>query len=273
MAARVELPNLPALVAVLFGAVPAMILLYVFLNRYDTFFSERRLLMALLVGLLAGSGATLVEILFLRFHEPAFLLGSAWHVGLFQLVIVYPLLETMAKFIPVNWSSYRGKRDTPYYAAGIGVGFAAINAFILIARGVVEFSEFAPQLTHLDIAVLAIGVLLLFVGGVMAQGFTTVVMGQAVADRDPIRAFFYGAALLMPYYAGYWAMARIVDNPLLGFLVIMAIVAYGVAGVVQVRRKILDQVVPPKVARKLRREMRRQAAEGKEEPMEELPKE
>ncbi len=262
MGRAVQLPNLPGLVAVFFSAVPAMFLVYLFLHRYDGFFSERRLLMALLVGLVAGSAVTLVEILFLQFHQPGFLLSQPWHLGLLQLVVFYPLLETMGKFIPVNWHSYRGKRDTPYYAVGIGMGFAAINAFILVGRGVVEFEGVLPQLTHFDIAVIALVVFVLFMAGIMTQGFATVVMGQAIADRDPWRAFLYGVALLMPYYVGYWAMALILGDPLVGILVTLAVFTYGAVGVWYVRKNILENVVPPKMARQLRRQMAKEAAQG-----------
>lgn len=273
MGAAVELPNLPALVAVLFSAVPGMIILYVLLNRYDTFFSERRVLMGLGVGLTAGAVVTLVQILFLGFHTVAFLLGTVWYLGLAQLVIMYPIIEAMGKLITVNWHSYRGKRDTPYYAAAIGVGFAMINSFILVARGVASYAQVLGQLTHFQIATAGLVMFLMFVGGIMTHAFSVVVMGQGVADRDPIRAFFYGALFVMPYYVGYWGFTHSVGSPVLALLVALAVFTYGALGIAYVRRNILEKVVPPKVARKLRREMRRQALEGKEEPMQEPPRE
>lgn len=265
MGRDVQLPNLPGLVAVFFSAVPAMFLVYVLLHRYDRFFSERRLLMALLVGLMAGAAVTLVEIVFLRFHEPAFLLSQGWQAGILLLIVFYPLLETMGKFVPLNWHSYRGKRDTPYYAVGIGMGFAAINAFILVGRGVVEFESVLPQLTHFDIAVIGVVVFVLLMGGIMTHGFSTVLMGQAIADQDPWRAVLYGVALLMPYYVGYWAMATILGNPLLAFAVTMAVFTYGAVGIWWVRKNILDNVVPPNMARQLRRQMDKEDLEKKAE--------
>jgi hypothetical protein len=59
------------LVAAVFAAVPAMVMLYVLLHRYDRFFSERRLVMALLVGLLAGTAVTNVASLRADHTPPA----------------------------------------------------------------------------------------------------------------------------------------------------------------------------------------------------------
>jgi hypothetical protein len=262
----VELPNLPGLVGALFAAVPAMILLYVFLHRYDRFFDERRLLFALLVGLLAGTVATMIQILFLRFHEMSFILSQPWYLGLFQLAIIYPVLESAARLIPVNWPNYRGKRDTPYYAAGIGVGFAGIHAFMLIGRATVEFMQvWAPEMTHLQILVVALIGLVLLVGGILTHGFSTIVMGQSVVDRDPLRGFVYGAVLVIPYYVLFWVFSSIIASPMLAILVALAGFAYGAIGVAFVRRNILEKVVPPEMARKIRREMRRESAEQRVE--------
>jgi hypothetical protein len=257
------LPNLGGTIGALFSIIPTMLVLYFMLRRYDRFFEERRLALALLVGLLIGAAVTLVEVLFAGFHEPRWIIGASAPSALLLLVISYPLIETAGKLVGINWRTYQGRRDTPYYAVGIGLGFAGINVFIIVARGVTAFAEQAQTFPHWALALIGTLYVLLFSGGIMIHGFSAVVMGRAVADRDPLRAFFYGMALLVPYYVGYWALnalplgAVLSLSFLLSVLIPMAVFAYGVLGVRYVIRNILEEVVPARERRRLLREMDR----------------
>lgn len=248
-------------IGVLFGLLPAMGLLYFMLHRYEGFFEDKRIFLFLVFGMVMGGFVTAIEIV-MGFHRQDFLQATTFSVAFPLLVGFYPLLESAAKTVVLNWGTVRSRKDTPYYAIPLGLGFGAVATFILIARGVVQqaASPGFAELTHGQIALFYFLLLELFVGGIMIHAFVAAVISIATMHGQPFRGVMSGALLMSPFYVGYY----LVYAPTQGawtLIVPTFVLGYGIWSVRYTVTKILDQVVPPEMARKVRREIRRKALE------------
>src|SRR5688500_16733553 len=98
--------------------------LYLLLRSYQPFFSAKRIFRTFFVGMLMGAAVTLLErVLGPPAPAPAVLALFAVLLG---------LLEALAFAAVLNWRSYRGRRDTPYYGVAFGLGFGASHALFLM---------------------------------------------------------------------------------------------------------------------------------------------
>lgn len=240
----------PFLTGVLAGFVPAMGLLYVMLHRYEGFFDERLLFRSLLIGLLAGFLVTLGEF----FLAPAQTLAPSAAAALF--VLGFPALESAVSTAALNRKRFRGRKDTPYYAAAFGLGVGATNALVLAAAA----DKFAGG-EGIFPALGFYAVLVLFtIGVVLVHGAAAVVIGQSTSAGLPFSGMLRGALVLVPFGAIVGSVPLI---PLFqagaGALVApLAGLAYAAYAARRVQTRILDNVVPDELAQRVRRELRKQ---------------
>jgi hypothetical protein len=253
--------NLAMFVAVFFSVIPAMVLLYFMLGRFEGFFDEKRLFKYLVIGLVAGAVIVLLQLLILRFHEPGRLLAHPIHVGLPILAIGYPLIEAASKVAVMNYHTIAGRRDAPFYGTSFGLGFGAILTFITVGRGIREFLLFPPPgVTHLEIGIFFTLLFLLFLGGIMLHAVTGTVIGKFTGDSDPLRALGWGTVLGAPFYLGYYFLYTTPPTQLGGAMTLGIPFAMLFIGIVAVRFavfRILDKVVPDEIAKEVRRDLRR----------------
>lgn len=261
----VNVANLAMFVAVFFSVIPAMALLYVMLGRFEGFFDEKRLFKYLVVGLVAGAVVVLIQIVVLRFHEPARLASHPVQVGLPILAIGYPLLESAAKVAVLNYHTIAGRRDAPFYGTSFGLGFGAILTFITVGRGVRAFLIApAPGVTHLQITIFFTLLFMLFLGGIMLHAVTGTIIAKHTADSDPLRAFGWGTVLGAPFYLGYYFLYTTPPTALGGAMTLGIPFAMLLIGIIAVRYaifKVLDKVVPDEIAKEVRRDLRRKRRE------------
>jgi hypothetical protein len=106
------------------GFAPAILLLYILLRQYETFFTERNIFLALAGGMVLGMVITV-------FHLASDdLLLDFLDLSLIVYVLLFALFEELAKLIILNYPKLAGKHYTVYYGAtlGLGVGSMAIIA-------------------------------------------------------------------------------------------------------------------------------------------------
>lgn len=246
---------------ILFGLVPAMLLLYLMLDRYEGYFEDKRIFKALVIGIVVGSVVTMFETL-MGLHDPAYLASIPASAAILFLGVGYSALESLAKVVVLNWPSSAKRKDVPYYAVPVGLGMGAAYTFIVLARGIV-FAGADPtvqSLTHLQLIVAYIPVVELFIAGILIHAFSATVVGHLVMRREPFRAFAAATFLSMPFYITYYLLYGMV-LPLWGTLLPTALLIYGILGVRKVTTGILDHVVPPEIAKRVRREIRKQRSD------------
>ncbi|MBW3582811.1 MAG: hypothetical protein KY455_06900 [Euryarchaeota archaeon] len=255
----VQPANLGMFVGILFGLVPAMALLYYMLSRYEGFFEDRRVFKWLLIGIGVGSVVTTFEIVVLGFQDAVYLRSQPVQVGLVLLAVGYAGLESVVKTSVLNWHSVRALKDLPFYAVPLGLGFGAANAFILVARGVVAFTsgEILQTVTHFQMFLFFGTQAILFIGGIMIHAFTAAVISAALSEGMPFRGLFGATVLGAPFYVGYYAFYSLEWGTFMAFALPVAVLLYGLWAIRYTITKILDNVVPPEIARQVRRDIRK----------------
>lgn len=245
-------------IGILFAVIPAMALLYRMLHRFEGFFDEKRLFKFLLIGMLVGSVVTVVEVVFLRFHEPFRLQSATWRAGFITLIATYPLIEGAAKTAILNWHTLAGRPDTPYYGVAVGLGFGASSTFMLVglAYAFLLSSAEVALLSHVELIVFGTLMFTLFVGGIGFNAIAGVQIAKATAERDLLRALGIGTALALPFYTAYyvfWSASTVVGRfsaPII--LVLVAVWALDRFG-----QQALEGIVPDELARQVRRDLRK----------------
>lgn len=236
----------PFLIAVFFGFVPGMGFLYILLHAYNQFFSEKRIFRVFMFGLAFGLILTLLELYLVPI--PSIALSTAptapnlLKITLFAFLL--GLLEAMAFAAYLNWKTFRGRRDTPYYGVAFGVGFGATKAIVSV-----NFFSLAFQGTNnafFDVAVICLfGILV--IGDILRAGTVGAWIGQGSANKDLRRPLARGTLVSMLYALFLYGYFALEFGPALAF------VSLGL-GLWLVSRRLLpllDRVVPPEILREM----------------------
>jgi len=94
------------------GIIPALLLLWIGLRGYEGLYKDKTIFLTFIVGLILGFVAAIIEL---------FTAG----VGV-TYIILFPLLEQMAKVIALNLGRFHEKRETVIYGLSLGLGFGSI---------------------------------------------------------------------------------------------------------------------------------------------------
>jgi hypothetical protein len=122
------------------GFGPALFLIWFSMRKYSypylegSVFEDRKVFFLLAVGMIIGTLLVTLE----RFFYPYFIwndtdpvtgevTSQGFDLGLFIVVFVlaFVLLESLAKFVVLNWKSYQGRFDCVFYGISFSAGFAA----------------------------------------------------------------------------------------------------------------------------------------------------
>ncbi len=104
------------MLASLFGIVPAILGMYLFLNRYERELDIKMLYKVLGVGMMLGLYGGLFHLFFDRQI-------IEWDILFF---IGYPIMETLFLYVVLYSKWFRGKWSTTYYGVALGLGYAAL---------------------------------------------------------------------------------------------------------------------------------------------------
>jgi hypothetical protein len=226
-------------VSSIIGFAPAILLLYILLRRYEEYFAGRNLFLFFALGMVLGMIITVFQMV-----SPLTLL---------VFVILFPIFEESAKLVILNWPKLKGKQETVYYGAAMGLGIGSM-AIIAIAFSVfMDFPETLgnPQ-TYFDLILLSFNFSLL-------QGATGVIIGYGCAKNDVMK-FFLRAIIIHAVYNLFFLIYSITEGAMkYGPLFIATIYAVGVF--YYVLSDLLPQAVPSDMLKKKRREARRRVRE------------
>src|SRR5688572_5689887 len=184
----------PTLVAAPVTIVPAMGLLWLMLHRYEEYFVFTRVMFALVAGFFAGIVVALFESQF-DFAGAEAVASLGLVPSAFMFVAGYAFFEGGAKTILLGLARFRKRKDTPFYAAALGLGFGAMLAmsFLMAAWRTAGL----PQVPDYE-AVPFLSLVALFLGALMAHGGSTVWIGKGSADGKLAKGWLQAAALQMP---------------------------------------------------------------------------
>ena len=237
------------------GLVPALLLLWFTLRRYDkpyvdmTLFDDRKVFIAFAAGIVFGIAAAVVYSLVMR---PVDVLSA------FFLAALLFVFEEMFKFVFLNFKSFLQKPDTPFYGVSLGLGIA--SSFVLLN----VYLQVIQEVTVIIFALLVIYSVMMSLlhcstGALIGYGSSRGTPWTYLAEAMIIR-FFMAIALLPVLMARifptetwfYWLYAA----SIVATLVISAVVYY------HVYTSVLPRVLP-EVARRRQRLKSRKVRKGK----------
>ncbi|UCF09018.1 MAG: hypothetical protein JSW28_04855 [Thermoplasmata archaeon] len=231
--------NIQMALSSVIGFAPAILLLYILLRRYEAFFAERNIFLALAAGMVLGMIITV-------FH-----LISEYTLLIF--VVLFPLFEEAAKLIILNLPKLHGKFYTIYYGAALGLGIGSMS---IIA---ISFSVFSnnpdtisnPQ-TYFDLVVLSFNFCLV-------NSATGVMIGYGCAKEKILsyfsRAFFLHAVYNLFFLLYMWSGEYVKYAPLFVATVLaVGLFWYALKG-------LMPDAAPPEMLKKRRRDVRKEARE------------
>ncbi|KYK30486.1 MAG: hypothetical protein AYK23_04535 [Candidatus Proteinoplasmatales archaeon SG8-5] len=122
------------LISGIVGFGPALFLIWFSMRKYSypyiegSAFEDRRVFFLLAVGMVFGTALVWLE----RFFYEYFAWTDAdnnfnFDLGMFIVVFVlaFVIMESLAKFIVLNWKTYQGRFDSVFYGISFSAGFAA----------------------------------------------------------------------------------------------------------------------------------------------------
>ncbi len=267
----------PVLLAAPIAILPAAAALWYLLRRYEGYFDDGRVFLSLTFGFFAGLVAIFLELALFPFQDPTFQAQVGAGTAFLMFVIGYALFETACKLVVLGTSRFRGRKDTPYYGAALGLGMGSMMALGYIALNLNQAKAFAAAFNQTLNGTLApaaqygtlpfIAMVAVPLGAVFAHGGAGAFVGRYIAKGELWKGWLVGAALQAPALmslALFWPSMGITSES----NIIPGVIAlgYGLALMAIARSKVLDIVVPQEIKDKLRRAQRREArAEKRDE--------
>lgn len=246
----------PVFVAAVVTVVPAMAAVWYFLRRYEGYFEDARVFFALIVGFFAGLVTAALELLVFQFGSAPFRLAAGPPAAFLFFVVGYAFFETGVKTMILGLQRFRGRKDTPYYGAALGLGMGAMMAMLITANAIRFGEQSGTPYQPLPFAMM----ILIPIGSVFAHGATGAWVGKGSADRTLWRGWGIGMLLLLPMLGIYWLWWPSLGHGNVVLLVpsLLSLV-YGVGLLWITRVRILDTVVPKEIQDRIRRDRRREA--------------
>lgn len=252
----------PFLMGVFYGFVPAMGFLYILLHTYEAFFNEKRLFLTFFVGIVFG---VVITALTQTLGPKVVLVATAADPSLFQLgeLLVFAaliaVLETAAFTAVLNWRTFRGRRDTPFFGTAFGLGFGAANVIFLLG-GILRALELQGATADLYEVLLLSIFSLYFIGSILAFAAMGAWVGRGTASGDLWPEFARASLLRTTFNALFYAiLVSSLHAPLFSNLLPVLGIIVGVLVIRHVIRFVLDRVVPPEVLREMEIHKRRLA--------------
>lgn len=223
------------------GFAPAIFLLYILLRRYEGLFEEKYVFISFGVGMVLGMIITV-------FH-----LISEYSLLVF--VVLFPLLEELAKLVILNMPRLKLKHETVYYGAGLGLG---IGSMAIIAIAFKVFTEYPETLgnpqTYFDLVLLSFNFCLL-------HSATGVMIGYGSAKGE-VPNFFLRAFLFHAAYNLFF-LIYMVSGEVLKYAPLFIATLFAVGLFWYVLRGLMPEAVPPDMQKKRRRDIRKRVREEK----------
>lgn len=239
------------LVAATVTVAPAMALLWLLLQRYEGYFQDARVFVSLTFGFFAGLVVAFLENVLFQFDGPAFT-ASAGAAQAFTLFVGgYAFVEAAAQTVVLGLGRFKGRKDTPYYGAAVGIGFGAMVGLQATALAITRAQLLSRPLDGQGVLAFAL-VAAMAVGSVLVAAAVGVWVGKGSGDGKLWRGLGMGTLVGAPALACAWFF-----RPAPAILPAVVVLAYGVGIVAYTQRRVLDRIVPPEIRDQVLKERRR----------------
>jgi hypothetical protein len=228
----------PMFVAMILCFIPALILLFVMLYRYEGCFDDRKLFMTFAGGMFLGIVALLFEI------SNIFSLNGSDFTGvisIFGIAFLHEALKTMV----LNLKRFQGKFDTTFYGLSIGLGFGAIYGFYAISSQLIK---------GIDVELFIINTIMV-IGIIQFHGALGLMIGYGVSLRKTFRYFGYAILFHIILNAVFFGYLSVSIKILVGLTVFTVI--YGTLLLVYDAKMLLPKSLPEKMRKQKRRMLRK----------------
>ncbi len=264
----------PVLVAAPVAIVPAALIIWWLLNRYEEFFDDSRVFLSLTFGFFAGLFAIFLELALFPFLDPEFQVQVGPGTAFMMFVVGYAFFEAGIKTAVLGMKRFSSRRDSPYYGAAFGVGMGAMMALGFIAlnlNGAQIIHQLASQNATANATVPPtsyhpvpfIGMVLVPVGALLVHAAAGAVIASNIIQGRLWKGWLIGAGMQAPVLlamALFWpSIGRTTEPQLVPGLFALIV---GLVSLTVVRRTVLDHVVPAEVKDALRRAKRREARQA-----------
>ncbi|MCX8173658.1 MAG: hypothetical protein N3F63_03500 [Thermoplasmata archaeon] len=231
-------------VASIIGIIPAIVLLYNLLKKYErpyvefALFDFGRVGLAFIVGLFAGVVVGVARYVFYEVVTTSQIVEAV-----ILMLLFFPFFEELLKLIILNTKFFHRKFDTVFYGISLGTSIGLMS-FVSLALIMLRTTDLGSS-PHL------VGVLLLvamnfifinaFTGSVIAYGVQT---GKIWGHL--LRAVLFSAInnfLLFPFYRAL---------PTLMYLFLVFALIYSLFTLYLVERKVIPSAIPDKVKKEIR---------------------
>jgi hypothetical protein len=160
------------------GIIPALILLFFGLKRYEGYYKDKGVFLSFVIGIILGFIASLVRI----------------QLGPIPLLIVFIILlaffEQLIKTIVLNIGRLQEKIATPIYGLSLGLGFGTVfTPFLIIA---------ATTSADVDIVVVSL-ITIGTIGIILFHGATGAYIGYGIFEGKLIKYLFIAIVLQLPF--------------------------------------------------------------------------
>jgi hypothetical protein len=215
---------LPASSALL-GIIPAMIILYFTLKKYEKYFEDKKMFLSFVAGLITGFFSVIIE-------------GLTRSAGIIAFVILIPILEQLIKTIALNLRLFRGDESAPVYGASLGLAYGSI----FIPFSMIIYASRGVTLDTLQTGIIVAGAM----GFIFFHGATGIYIGYGAGTGRTWEYFIYAVLLQIPLSIVV-LLTMYYNVELLQILLI----AYGILIYWFATKRILIRVLPKSKRRKM----------------------
>lgn len=154
------------------GLIPALIVLYIGLKGWEGYYKEKTIFLLIVVGLIIGFIASIIEYLTIA-------------SGII-VILLFPLLEQILKTIVLNVRSFQERQETTLYGLAIGLGFGSM------------FMPFSLLIINVKLDLTFISLFIGSIGIILFHGATGILIGYGIYQIRLPRYFSISILLHIP---------------------------------------------------------------------------
>jgi len=235
--------NVDFSIASIIGIIPAIVLLYNLLKKYERPYVEFALFdfskvgLAFIIGLFAGVGVAIGRYVFYEVVT-----ASEYVEAVILMLMFFPVFEEMLKLIILNTKFLRRKFDTVFYGISLGISI-----------GLMDFISYAMIMlstTNLSANPAIIGILLLTaMNFIFINAFTGAVIAYGVSVRKIwehlVRAVIFNAINNFLLFAFFRAI------PVWMYISLICAFVYALITLYLIERKVIPAAIPAEVKKEI----------------------
>ena len=202
------------------GIIPALIVLYIFLKKYEGHYSDSGVFKTFMAGIFLGAISAIVRIKL----NPAPLL--------IIFLVLFAFFEQLLKTIILNIGRLQLKKETTIYGLSIGLGFGTVfTPFLLIAAAA------STDLTDMNLILIFIG----SVGIILFHGATGAYIGYGIYQGQLMKYLFIAILIQIPFNAAI-DLTRLIENKYFAYYQ-LGLVVFGAIVFSYVITKIMPRIL------------------------------